>query len=60
MLLMRNVTAFVNAFGVEDADLVVTLATIPWKSEDERDGFINEIVSINNGALLKPTPDVEV
>lgn len=57
MLLERNITAFVNAFGIEDPDLIVTLATMPWKSEDERNGFINEIVSINNGELIKQTTE---
>jgi hypothetical protein len=31
----------------------MTLATMPWKSEDDRDGFINEIVAMNNGQLYK-------
>jgi hypothetical protein len=53
MLLVNNVTSFLNVFGVEEPDLVMTLATMPWKSEDDRDGFINEIVSMNNGQLYK-------
>ena len=59
MLLARNVTAFVNAFGIEDPDFVLTLATLPWQSEDERNAFINEIVSINNGELVKQTTEQE-
>jgi|688.fasta_scaffold928069_2 hypothetical protein len=53
MLLVNNVTSFLNVFGVEEPDLVMTLATMPWKSEDDRDGFINEIVAMNNGQLYK-------
>jgi hypothetical protein len=53
MLLVNNITSFLNVFGVEEPDLVMTLATMPWKSEDDRDGFINEIVSMNNGELYK-------
>ena len=46
-------------FDVEDADFVMTMATIPWKSEDDRNGFINEIIEINNGALYMNYPDEE-
>jgi len=53
MLLVNNVTSFLNVFGVEEPDLVMTLATMPWRSEDDRDGFINEIVAMNNGQLYK-------
>jgi hypothetical protein len=53
MLLVNNITSFLNVFGVEEPDLVMTLATMPWKSEDDRDGFINEIVAMNNGQLYK-------
>jgi hypothetical protein len=53
MLLVNNITSFLNVFGVEEPDLVMTLATMPWKSEDDRDGFINEIVAMNNGELYK-------
>lgn len=53
MLLVNNITSFLNVFGIEEPDLVMTLATMPWKSEDDRDGFINEIVSMNNGELYK-------
>jgi hypothetical protein len=53
MLLVNNITSFLNVFGVEEPDLVMTLATMPWRSEDDRDGFINEIVAMNNGQLYK-------
>jgi len=53
MLLVNNITSFLNVFGIEEPDLVMTLATMPWKSEDDRDGFINEIVAMNNGELYK-------
>ena len=53
MLLVNNITSFLNVFGVEEPDLVMTLATMPWRSEDDRDGFINEIVAMNNGELYK-------
>ena len=57
MFLAKNVAAFVNLFGPEDPDLIVSLAAIPWESEDERNGFINELVSMNNGYLYKQVND---
>jgi hypothetical protein len=59
MQIARDVAAFVNVFGVKDPDLVVTLATIPWASEDDRNGFINELVEMNNGSLFYDVEDGE-
>lgn len=53
MFLARNIAAFSNLFGNDDPDLVMSFALIPWKSEDERNGFINELVSMNNGNLIR-------
>jgi hypothetical protein len=53
MFLAKNIAAFVNVFGPEDPDLVMSMAAIPWKSEDDRNGFINELIAMNNGDLLK-------
>jgi len=55
MQIARDVAAFVNVFGVKDPDFIVTMATVPWASEDERNGFINEIVEMNNGSLFHDT-----
>jgi hypothetical protein len=53
MYLAKNIAAFVNLFGPDDPDLIMSMASIPWQSADDRNGFINELVNINNGDLLK-------
>lgn len=42
-MLAEDIAAFVNVLGVDDPDLVWSLATIPWASQDERDKFIFEV-----------------
>jgi hypothetical protein len=46
-MLAEDIAAFVNVLGVDDPDLVWTLATMPWKSVQERDMFIAEIGTMN-------------
>lgn len=53
MKLANNVTAFVNMFGISDPDFVMAFASIPWESDNDRNSFINELVDINSGALVK-------
>lgn len=57
MKLANDIAAFVNLLGVRDPDLVVSLATIQWESDKERNGFINELVDINNGSLFRDDMD---
>jgi len=51
--LANNVTAFANMFGISDPDFVMAFATLPWENENERNAFINELVDINSGALVR-------
>jgi hypothetical protein len=51
--LANNVAAFVNMFGISDPDFVMAFATLPWENDSERNAFINELVDINSGALVK-------
>jgi hypothetical protein len=51
--LANNVTAFVNMFGISDPDFVMAFASIPWENDNDRNSFINELVNINSGALVK-------
>ena len=53
MFLAKNIAAFVNVFGADDPDFIMTLASAPWESEDDRNGFINELINMNNGDLYK-------
>lgn len=52
MKLANNIAAFVNFFGMQDPDLVMSFATVPWESDNERNAFLNELVDINNGNLI--------
>lgn len=52
MKLANNIAAFVNFFGMEDPDLVMSFSTIPWESDNERNAFLNELAAINNGNLI--------
>jgi hypothetical protein len=47
--LMEDIAAFANVLGVSDPDLVWTLATVPWKSVDDRNNFITEIGLMDGG-----------
>jgi hypothetical protein len=51
--LANNVAAFVNMFGISDPDFVMAFASIPWESDNDRNSFINELVDINSGALVR-------
>lgn len=43
MMLAEDIAAFVNVLGVSNPDLVWTLATIPWESDEDRNNFIAEV-----------------
>ena len=38
---MKDVTAFVEALGYDEPAIILSLAQVPWESEDDRDNFIN-------------------
>lgn len=52
MKLANNIAAFVNFFGMEDPDLVMTFSLIPWETDNDRNAFLNELVHMNNGSLI--------
>lgn len=37
---MENAAAFTEAFGVQQAPLVVWLSLMPWENREDRDNFI--------------------
>ena len=49
MLLARDVAAFVNVLGTSNPDLVWSLATLGWESEEDRNAFISEINNFKGG-----------
>ena len=52
MAVQNDIQAFVNVFGVENFDVAIPLAMIPWKSDNERNAFISQLVDINNGKKI--------
>ena len=46
-------------FGISDPDFVMAFATLPWENDNERNSFINELVDINSGALVKEDEGTE-
>ena len=42
-LFVKDVTAFVDALGYEYPGVVISLANIPWESEQDRDDFIKTL-----------------
>lgn len=47
MMFIRNLAAFTDALGVENAPTVVTLSLIPWPSDEARDNFIKDLTGIS-------------
>jgi hypothetical protein len=40
---VKDVTAFVDALGYDYPGVVLSLANIPWESEQDRDSFIKNL-----------------
>ena len=38
--LFDNIDKFASSLGYQNAGVIMSLATMPWKSPDERDSFI--------------------
>lgn len=49
MRLANNIAAFVNVLGTDYPGLVFELASIPWKSDEDRDKFIYEVATLGQG-----------
>lgn len=43
----RNLAAFTEALGVENAPTIVHLAQVPWPSDDARNLFIRELTGFD-------------
>lgn len=40
---VKDVTAFVDALGYDEPAIILSLAQIPWESDDDRDDFIKSL-----------------
>ena len=41
---VKDVTAFVDALGYDYPGVVLSLANIPWESDQDRDDFITHLI----------------
>lgn len=44
---VRNLDAFTQALGVENAPAIFTFAKVPWKDDETRDRFIKDLTGKN-------------
>lgn len=50
-MLDRNLAAFTEALGVENAPTVVFLSLVPWPNDDTRNNFIKSLTGISMKAV---------
>jgi len=44
---IRDLAAFTEALGVQNAPMVVEFAKMPWPSDQDRDQFIQQLTGIS-------------
>jgi hypothetical protein len=52
MSLVNHIAAFTNVLGTRHPDIVFGFASIDWQSDEDRNQFINELVSLNNNQKI--------
>jgi hypothetical protein len=52
MSLVNHIAAFTNVLGTQHPDIVFGFASIDWQSDEDRNQFINELVSLNNNQKI--------
>lgn len=45
--LARNLAAFTEALGVENAPTIISLSLVPWKDDDDRNSFIKALTNVD-------------
>jgi hypothetical protein len=51
-MLDKNIVAFTNLFGAENAHIVFSFAVNDWQSKEDRDAFINELLILNDNQKI--------
>lgn len=46
-MFIRNLAAFTDALGVENAPTVLYMSLVPWPSDESRDEFIKNLTGIS-------------
>lgn len=52
MNLVKHIAAFTNMFGAENAHIVFPFASIDWQDENERNNFLNELLTLNDNKRI--------
>ena len=52
MNLANNIAAFTNMFGAQNADIVFPFSLVEWDNDDDRNQFLNELLTINKGQRI--------
>jgi hypothetical protein len=48
MSLVNHISAFTNALGAENPEIVFSFASMDWKTDQDRNDFIEELLSMND------------
>jgi len=46
-MFVRNISAFTQALGVENAPTIMALSLVPWPSDDARNEFIRDLTGVD-------------
>jgi hypothetical protein len=46
-MFIRNLAAFTDALGVQNAPMIVSLSQVPWPSDDARNEFIYNLTGVS-------------
>jgi hypothetical protein len=46
-MFMRNLAAFTDALGVENAPTIFAMSQVPWPDDDARNQFIKELTNVD-------------
>ena len=52
MNLESNIAAFTNMFGENNAHIVFPFAIVDWQSKEDRNNFLNELLSLNDNQRI--------
>lgn len=44
---IRDLAAFTEALGVQNAPMIMSLAMVPWNDDQQRDQFISDLTNVS-------------
>jgi hypothetical protein len=52
MSLVNHISAFTNALGADHPDIVFSFASMNWKTDEDRNQFIDELIALNDNKKI--------